>query len=156
MDGAYAISCYLFITVHTFLKTVDFKIVIRDGRANTILTEATGFDAQLAQYGKDGGVDAPVALEFDDDQVVDRSRLSRFVIQEADAEIDGQALRFGIINQGDAVKSILYGGNNVVEGVPRALREEVLAIMVVDDRFNGGNLNALLAGFAVVVLLLHL
>jgi hypothetical protein len=35
--------------VHTFLKTVDFKVVIRDGRANTILTEATGFDAQLAQ-----------------------------------------------------------------------------------------------------------
>ena len=101
-------------------------------------------------------MNAPVALEFDDDQVVDRSRLSRFVIQEADAEIDGQALRFGIINQGDTVKSILYGGNNVVEGVPRTLREEVFAIMVVDDRFYGGNLNALLAGLSVVVLLLYL
>ena len=101
-------------------------------------------------------MNAPVALEFDDDQVVDRSRLSRFVIQKMDAEINRQALRFGIINQGDALKGILYGGNNVVEGVPRALREEVLAIMVVDNRFNGGNLNAFLAGFAVVVLLLHL
>ena len=39
-------SRYLVIAMQTFLKAIDFEVVISDGRANAILTEPAGLDAQ--------------------------------------------------------------------------------------------------------------
>ena len=142
--------------MQSLLKTIDFQVAIRNCRADAILTKAAGLDAQLAEQGKDGGMHASVALEFDNDKIVRTSRFASLMIDEADAKINGQTLRLRLVDKGNAVKGIFNRGNDVAKGIPCALREEILAVMLVDDSLNGGHLNALLARFPVVVLLLNL
>mgnify|MGYP003392167280 CR=1 FL=1 len=75
--------------MQSLLKTIDFQPVIRNGRADAILTKAAGLDAQLAEQGKDGRMHASVALEFDNDKTVRTSRFARPMIDEADAKLYG-------------------------------------------------------------------
>ena len=142
--------------MQSLLKTIDFQSVIRNCRADAVLTESTGLDAQLAEQGKDGRMHASVALEFDNDKIVRTSRFARLMIDESDAKINGQSLRLRLVDKGNAVKGIFNRGDDVAKGVSCALREEFLAVTLVDDSLNGGHLNALLARSSVVVLLLDL
>lgn len=146
---------YLVVAVHALFEAVDFEVAVCYCRADAILTEAAGLDAQLAEQGKDGRVNAPVALEFDNDKVVHRSRFARLMIEKVDAKVNGEALGLGIIDKGYAVEGIFYRGDDVAKGVARALGEKFFAVSVGDNRLYGGNLDALLAGLAVVVFLLH-
>ena len=147
---------YLVVAVHALLEAVDFEVAVCDCRTDAILAEAAGLDAQLAEQGEDGRVNTPVALEFDNDKVVHRSRLTRLVIEKVYPKVDGEALGLSVVDKGNAVEGIFYRGDDVAEGVTRALREKFFAKLVVDDCLNRGNLYALLAGLAVVVFLLHL
>lgn len=99
---------------------------------------------------------ASVALKFDDHNVVYRSRFPRFMVKEANAKVDCQSLRLGVVYKGNAVERIFHCGDNVTEGVTRSLSEEFLAVFVVDDGLNRWDFNALFAGFSVIVLLLNL
>ena len=99
---------------------------------------------------------ASVALEFDNDDVVYRSPFSRFMVEKANAKVDGQAFRFGFVYKGDAVERIFHCGDNVAKSVSRSLSQELLSVFIVDNSLNRGDLNAFLAGFPVIVLLFYL
>ena len=146
---------YLVVAVHALFEAVDFEVAVCDCRTDAILTETAGLDAQLAEQGKDGRVNAPVALEFDNDKVVHRSPFARLMVEKGDAEVDGEALGLGIVDKGYAVEGIFHGGDDVAKGITCALREKFFAVSVGDNRLYGGNFDALLAGLAVVVFLLH-
>ena len=140
--------------MQALLEAVDFEVAVCDCRTDAIFTETAGLDAQLAEQGEDGRMYASVALEFDDDKVFKFSGFARLMIEDVDAEVDGQALGLGIVDEGDAVEVVFNGGDNVAEGVACALGEEFFAVVVVDNGFYGGYFYTLLTRLPVVVLLL--
>ena len=66
-----------------------------------------GLDAQLLEQVEDGRRHAPVALEFDDGHVVQKSVVVGHDVVEAQVGVDGQPLRHALVHQGDAVEAIL-------------------------------------------------
>lgn len=137
-----------------FLEAIHARRAFRHHRPDTVFREPTRVDAQLPQERQNRRGHAAVAFEFDDHRIGKFLFATRFVVDESQSEINGQAFRFLEVHERDAMEAVADGGVYLVEGEVSMFLEELLALTLLQHRFERFDLDALFVGAAVVVFFL--
>jgi len=106
------------------LEEVVLQVVVGGYRADAVLREAGGLYAQLPQQLKDGRENVAVALQLDDYQLTCACIAVGLMVMESDVEVNGQTLGLVIVDQCDALETVLHRGDDVVEGGSRESLDE--------------------------------
>ena len=89
------------------LEAVAAQGLVGESRADAVLGEPVGMDAQLEQLGQDGRRLVTVALELDDDEVAHEAVVVGYEVVEPQVDIDGEALGLALVDEGDTVEAVL-------------------------------------------------
>ena len=123
-------ACQLGDSDEFFLEKIVLQLGVCHHGADAVFREARWFDAHLPQEVEDRREHITVALEFYDDQFARLGIALGFVVVELDVEINGQAFGLTIVDEGDAVETVLHGRRDVVERAPGEALDEGSAACV--------------------------
>ena len=148
--------------MQTGLEAVAAQGLVGEGRADAVLGEPVGVDAQLEQLGQDGRRLVTVALELDDDEIAHEAVVVGYEVVEPQVDIDGESLGLALVDEGDTVEAVLEVFGESL-GIVVQIGGDKRIVVVKAEVASGPRLwiealgsGALLLGAPVVVLRLHL
>ena len=148
--------------MQTGFDAVTAQGLVGEGRADAVLGEPVGMDAQLEQLGQDGRWLVAVALELDDDKVAHEAVVACSDVAEPQVDIDGQPLGLAFVDEGDAIEAVLESLREALGIVAQMVGEELVVVVEAEGAaLVGQGIEALGSGALflrtpVVVLRLHL